>query len=74
MNIIDKICIMCISALIVVVYSRYPCKNSISLRFYKTCILKRFISCNSDNSVETVLIIGNTYILWQNHVLNMFLR
>ena len=28
-----------------------------------TCILTRFISCNSDNSVQTVIIIGSKCIL-----------
>ena len=42
-----------------------PHKNSVSLRCYKTYSLRRFISCNSDNSVHTVIIIQNTCILWQ---------
>ena len=29
-------------------------ENSVSLRFFNTCSLKRFISCNGDNSVQTV--------------------
>ena len=60
--------------LILVCYSIFPYKNSISIRFYKTCSLKRFISCNSDNSVQTVTIIGHTYILLSNHIVDMFLR
>ena len=36
--------------------------------------LKCFISVDSDNSVQTVIIIGNTCILLGNHVLNVFLR
>ena len=36
--------------------------------------LIRFISCNSDNCVHTVIIIGNACILWQHNVLNVFLR
>ena len=49
-------------------------KNSVSLRVLNTYSLKRFISCNSDNSVQTVIIIGNSCISWQHHLLNVFLR
>ena len=49
-------------------------KNSVSLRVLNTYSLKRFISCNSDNSVQTVIIIGNACISWQHHLLNVFLR
>ena len=51
-----------------------PHENSVSLRCFTTCIVRRFIDCNSDNSVQTVIIIGNTCSLWQNHVLNVFSR
>ena len=51
-----------------------PHENSVSLRVLNTCSLKRFISCNSDNWVQTVIIIGNACILWQHNVLNVFLR
>ena len=36
--------------------------------------LKRFISCNSENSVQNVIFTGNTCFLGQNHVLNVYLR
>ena len=49
-------------------------KNSVSLRVLNTYSLKRFISCNSDNSVQPVIIIGNACILWQHHLLNVFSR
>ena len=52
----------------------FPTENSVSLRFVTTCSLRRFISCNNDNSVEIVIIIGNTFILWDKHVLNGFLH
>ena len=51
-----------------------PNENSVSLLVFTTCSLNRFISCNSDSSVETVIIIGNTFVLWENHYLNVFLR
>ena len=50
----------------------FPHDNSVSLHFYTTCSLKRLITCKSDYSVQTVIIIGNTCILWPNHVLNDF--
>ena len=34
--------------------------------------LKRFKSCNSENSVQNVIFTGNTCFLWQNHGLNLF--
>ena len=40
-------------------------KNSVSLRVLNTYSLKRFISCNSDNRVQTDIIIRNTCILWK---------
>ena len=43
----------------------FPYENSVSLWFLTTCSLKRFMSGNSDNSVETVLIIGGTCTPWQ---------
>ena len=48
----------------------FPIENSVSLRCGTTWSLKRFISCNNDNSVEIVIIIGNRFILWDKHVLN----
>ena len=51
----------------------FPNENSVSLRVLTTCSL-RFISCNSDISVETVIITGNTLVLWENHYLNVFSR
>ena len=50
----------------------FPHENSVSLCCITICSLRRFIDCNSDNSVQTVIIIGNTCSLWQNHVLNVF--
>ena len=35
---------------------------------------KRLKRCNSENSVQNVIFTGNTCFLWQNHVLNGFLR
>ena len=49
-------------------------ENSVSLRVFTTCSLNRVISCNSDISVETVIITGNTFVLWENHYLNVFLQ
>ena len=43
-------------------------ENSISLRLFDTC------SCNSDNNVQTVIIIGSTRNLWRDHVLHVFLH
>ena len=34
----------------------FPNENSVSLLVFTTCSLNRFISCNSDISVETVII------------------
>ena len=33
-------------------------ENSVGLRFVSICRLKRFMSCKSDSSVQTVVIIG----------------
>ena len=74
MNFIEETCFIHTFALILVGYSTFPYENSVCLPFFKTCSLKRFISYNSDNCVQTAIIIGNTYVLWQNHVLNVFLR
>ena len=52
----------------------FPHENSVSLRVVTSCSLKRFISCNSVNSMETVIIIGTTFILCQNNILDVFLR
>ena len=52
----------------------FPHENSVSLLVFTTCSLYRVISCNSDIIVETVIIIGNTFVLWEDHVLNVFLR
>ena len=49
-------------------------KNSVLFCLFNTCSLKRLITCNSNNSVPTVIIIGTTCILWQSNVLNVFLR
>ena len=43
MKIIEKTCIMRTSALTLVVYSMFPHKNSVGLRFYKTCILSALL-------------------------------
>ena len=71
---IETTCFIRTCTLILVVYSMFPHENSVSLRFFNTSRLKRFITCNSDNSVETVIIIGNTFILWDKHYLNVCLR
>ena len=71
---IEKTCFIHTFSLFLVGYLMFPYENSVCLRFFKTCSLKHFISSNSDNCVQTVIIIGNTYVLWQNHVLNVFLR
>ena len=60
-------------ALIVVVQSVFLHENNVSLRCFTTYSLKRFISCNSDNIMQTVIIIGNMCILWQIYVLNKIL-
>ena len=52
----------------------FPNENSVSLRVFTAYSLNRFISCNSDISVETVIITGNPLVLWENHYLNVFLR
>ena len=52
----------------------FPNENSVSLRCFNTCSLKRFISCNSDNCVQTVIVIGIKSIPCQNHFLSVFLR
>ena len=70
---IEKTCFIPTFALILVAESSFPHENSVSLRCFTTYSLTGFISCNSDNSVQTVIIIGNMYSLWENHVVNMFL-
>ena len=74
MNVIEKTCVIHTFALILVASTMFPDENDVSLRVLNTCSLKRLISCNSDNCVQTVIIIGNTCILWQHHVLNVLLR
>ena len=73
MKVIEKTGFILTCALIVVVQSLCPNENNVTLRCFTTYSLKRFISCNSDNSVQTVIIIGNMCILWQHHVLSRFL-
>ena len=51
-------------ALILAGYSMFPNMNIVCLSSYKICSLKGLISCNSDNSLQTVIIIGHMYILW----------
>ena len=63
----ENTCFIRTLALILAVKSMFPYKNSISLRFLHTCSLKRFISCNRDNSVQAVISIGNRGSLWQHH-------
>jgi len=60
---IEKTCFIRTFPLIVVVQSMFPHLNSVSLRFFNTWSLKGHISCNSENSVQTVITIGNTCIL-----------
>ena len=52
----------------------FPNENSVSLLVFTTCSLKRCISCNSVNSVETVIIIGTTFILCENNIVDVFVR
>ena len=52
----------------------FPNENSVSLLVFTTCSLNRFISCNSDISVETVIIIGNTFVLCENNIVDVFVR
>ena len=61
-------------ALILVASTMFPYENDVSLPFINECSLKRFISCNSDNCVQTDIFIGNTCSLRQKHVVNLFLR
>ena len=63
MKFIGKTCFIRTFALILVVQLMFPHENSVSLRVFNTCSLKRGISCNSDKSGQTVKIIGNTCIL-----------
>ena len=71
---IRKTCFIVTFTVILVVWSMLPDENSVSLRCFTTFNLKRDIRWNSDNSVQAVIIIGNTCILWQNNVLNINLR
>ena len=41
----------------------FPNENSVSLRVFTTCSLNRFISCNSDIIVETVIIIEKALLV-----------
>ena len=52
----------------------FPMKIALVCDFALYVAYKRFISCNSDNSVQNVIFTGNTCFLWQNHVVNVFLR
>ena len=74
MKLIEKACIMRSFGLILVAKSMVSHKNSVSLRLYKICSLKRFIGCNVDNGVQPVITIGNRFILWHSHVLTMYLH
>ena len=51
----------------------FPNENGVSLLVFTTYSLNRFISCNSEISVETVIMIGTTFVLWENHYLNVVL-
>ena len=42
--------------------------------FFPTLRLDQFISSNSDNRVQIFIVIGNTFILCQTMVVNVFLR
>ena len=70
---IEKTCFIRTFALIVVAESSFPHENSVSLRSFTTYSLTGFISCSSDNNVQTVIIIGHMYSLWESHTLNRFL-
>ena len=72
MKFIQETCCISTYALILVVQSMFPHENSVVSRYFTTCSLKRFISCNSDNSVQTVIITGNTYFPWQHQVIKGF--
>ena len=65
MKILEKTCVIRTFAAILVVQSLCPHKNTVSLRFFDTCSVKRFIRCNSDNSVKRAIIIRNTFLQWQ---------
>ena len=41
----------------------FPHENSVRVPIFTTCSLKRFISFDSDNWVQTVIMIGNAFIL-----------
>ena len=71
---IEKTGFILTCALIVVAQSLFPHENNVTLRCFTTYSLKRFISYNSDNSVQIVIIMGNTCIPLQNNCLNVLLR
>ena len=66
----ENTCFIGSIAMIVEVWSMLSHENSVSLRFFHTCRLNRFISYNSDSSVETFMIIANTCAVWHHHGLN----
>ena len=61
-------------ALILVASTMFPYEIDVILPFINECSLKRFISCNSDNCVQTDIFIGHACSLRQKHVVNLFLR
>ena len=74
MKIIEKTSIMSALALSLVVWSMFPHENSTSLLCYNRCSFTWFTSCDSENSLKSVIIIGKTYIPWSTDVLNVCLR
>ena len=71
---IEKPSIMRTFALTLIVKSIFFHENGLSLIVFKSSNLKCVICCNSENSVQTVIINGNMCILWQTYVLNVFLH
>ena len=49
-------------------------KNRLISCLFTTWSLRGFISCNSDNCVQKVIIIGNTCILWHTAILHVVFR
>ena len=69
-----KPCSKCVSTLCLELYTMFPHGNSVILPVVNTYSLKRFISCYSDSTEQTVYIIVNKRTLWEHHGLNVFVR
>ena len=52
----------------------FPYKNSVKVLIFTTCSLRHVVSCNSDNWVQTVIMMGPTFILWDKHIVSVVLR